>query len=361
VTAPAPSFSEEQLSDRLFQATIHAMELFGVYLGKRLGLYAVLHERGPLTAGGLAAAAGIAERYAREWLEQQAVAGFLAVDDAGRPAAERRYRVPAEHAGVLVDPDHAAHVAPFAEMAAGVGGALERVVEAYRTGEGVPYTAYGAAFVSGQGGINRPAFRQDLTGAWLPAVPDVHRRLAADPPARVADVGCGVGWSTLALARAYPRATVVGYDLDAASIGEARRRAAAEALTVRFEQKGAEAVAGEGPFDLILVLEALHDMAQPTRALAALRAALAPQGSVLIADERVAERFTAPGDVIERMMYGWSVVHCLPVSMAEQPSEAIGTAIRPDTVRRCAREAGFARCEVLAIDNPLFRFYRLTS
>jgi 2-polyprenyl-3-methyl-5-hydroxy-6-metoxy-1,4-benzoquinol methylase len=358
---PAPAFSEEQLADRLFQATIATMELFGVYLGKRLGLYETLHAKGPLTVGGLAVAAGIAERYAREWLEQQAVAGFVAVDDATRPAGERRYRLPAEHAGVLVDPDHAAHVAPFAEMAAGVGGALEHVLEAYRTGRGVPYEAYGAAFVSGQGGINRPAFRQDLTGVWLPAVPDLHRRLQADPPARIADVGCGVGWSTLALAGAYPRATVIGYDLDTASIEDARRRAAAEGLSVRFEQKGAEAIAADGPFDLVVVLEALHDMARPTRALAAFRAALAPGGSVLVVDERVAEAFVAPGDVIERMMYGWSIVHCLPVSMIEQPSEAIGTAIRPATVRRCASEAGFTRCEVLDIDNQLFRFYRLRA
>jgi 2-polyprenyl-3-methyl-5-hydroxy-6-metoxy-1,4-benzoquinol methylase len=358
--AAAAAFSEAGLSDRLFQATIQTMELFGVYLGKRLGLYATLHARGPMTVAGLAAAAGIAERYAREWLEQQAVAGFVAVDDAARPAAERTYRLPPEHVGVLVDPDHPAHVAPFAEMVAGVGGALQHVVDAYRTGRGVPYEAYGAAFVAGQGGINRPAFRQDLTGAWLPAVPDLHRRLQADPPARVADVGCGVGWSTLALARAYPRASVTGYDPDGASVTEARRRAAAEGLTVRFEQKEAEALAADGPFDLVVVLEALHDMARPTRALAAFRTALAPGGSVLVADERVAEDFVAPGDAVERMMYGWSIVHCLPVSMTEQPSEAIGTAIRPATVRRCARDAGFARCEVLAIDNPLFRFYRLT-
>jgi 2-polyprenyl-3-methyl-5-hydroxy-6-metoxy-1,4-benzoquinol methylase len=352
-----PSFSEERLTDRLFQAMIHTLELFGVYVGKRLGLYATLRAKGPLTPSGLASAAGIAERYAREWLEQPAVAGLIAVDDAGKPAAERRYRMPAEHVGVLVDPDHAAHLAPFAEMAAGIGGALERVIEAYRSGAGVPYEAYGAAFVSGQGGINRPAFQQDLTSSWLPAVPDLHARLNADPPARVADVGCGVGWSTLALARAYPRAKVVGYDLDAASIAAARARAAAEGLAVRFEQKGAEAV--EGSQDLIVVLEALHDMARPTKALAAFRAALAPGGSVLIADERVGERFTAPGDDVERMMYGWSVMHCLPVSMVEQPSEAIGTAIRPEVVQRCARDAGFARCEVLPIDNPLFRFYRL--
>jgi 2-polyprenyl-3-methyl-5-hydroxy-6-metoxy-1,4-benzoquinol methylase len=224
----------------------------------------------------------------------------------------------------------------------------------------VPYEAYGAAFVSGQGGINRPAFVQDLTSAWLPAVPDLHRRLAAAPPARVADVGCGVGWSTLALARAYPRATVIGYDAHAGSVAEGRRLAAAEGIAVRFEQRGAEAVGEDGPFDLIVVLEALHDMAQPTRALTAFRKALGAGGSVLIADEKVAERFTAPGDAVERMMYGWSIVHCLPVAMAEQPSEAIGTVIRPDTVRRLARDAGFGRCEVLAIDNPLFRFYRLT-
>jgi 2-polyprenyl-3-methyl-5-hydroxy-6-metoxy-1,4-benzoquinol methylase len=356
---PAPSFSEEQLSDRLFQAMIHTLELFGVYLGKRLGLYATLHAKGPLTPFGLAAAAGIAERYAREWLEQQAVAGLIAVDDAAKPAAERRYSMPAPHVGVLVDPEHAAHLAPFAEMAAGIGGALEHVVHAYRSGAGVPYETYGAAFVSGQGGINRPAFMQDLTGAWLPAIPDLHRRLAADPAARVADVGCGVGWSTLALARAYPKADVVGYDLDTASIAAARTRAAAAGLAVRFEQKGAEAVASDGPFDLIVVLEALHDMARPTRALAAFRSALAPGGSVLVADERVGERFVAPGDTVERMMYGWSVVHCLPVAMVEQPSEAIGTAIRPEIVQRCARDAGFGRCEVLAIDSPLFRFYRL--
>jgi 2-polyprenyl-3-methyl-5-hydroxy-6-metoxy-1,4-benzoquinol methylase len=355
-----PSFSEERLSERLFQATIHTLELFGVYLGTRLGLYARLLARGPSTPAELAAAAGVAERYAREWLEQQAVAGLLAVDDPARPAGERRYRLPAEHAGVLAHGEHPAHVAPFGAMVAGIGGALERVLEAYRTGGGVPYEAYGAAFRDGQGAINRPAFAQDLTAAWLPGIPDLHQRLAADPPARVADVGCGVGWSTLALARAYPRAEVTGYDLDRESVAEARRSAARDGLRARFEQKDAEALAGDGPFDLILVLEALHDMARPTRALAAFRRALAPGGSVVVADERVAPRFDAPGDEVERMMYGWSIAHCLPVAMAEQPSEAIGTVIRADVVRGCAREAGFGGCEVLPIENLLFRFYRLT-
>jgi len=244
------TFAADRLSERLFEATIHTLELYGVYLGKRLGLYALLHAHGPLTAGALAAGAGIAPRYAREWLEQQAVAGFLAVDDASKPEHERSYRVPPEHLGVLVDADHPSHVAPFAEMVAGVGRALEAVVEAYRTGAGVPYEIYGDAFRSGQGGINRPAFAHDLVKSWLPAVGDLHERLGTGP-SRVADVGCGVGWSTVALARAYPLAAVTGYDLDAASVADARRRADAAGLGVRFERKGAEALAGDGPFDLI--------------------------------------------------------------------------------------------------------------
>jgi 2-polyprenyl-3-methyl-5-hydroxy-6-metoxy-1,4-benzoquinol methylase len=359
MTSARSSFTEEALSERLFEATIHSLELFGVYLGKRLGLYAALQSRGPSTPAELAAAAGITTRYAREWLEQQAVAGFLAVEDADEPADARRYRLPKEHAGVLVDDENPNHAAPFAGMVAGIGGVLERVVEAYRTGAGVPYAAYGAAFRDGQGGINRPAFVQELTTTWLPAVPDLHHRLSAAPPARIADVGCGVGWSTLALGRGYPGAEVIGYDADAASIEAARRRAAAEGLPVVFRTRPADALGEDGPFDLVLILEALHDMAQPTRALTALRAALAPGGSVVVADERVAPEFGAPGDAVERMMYGWSIVHCLPVAMSEQPSEAIGTVIRPGTVRRLATAAGFSRCDVLPVDTPLFRFYRL--
>jgi 2-polyprenyl-3-methyl-5-hydroxy-6-metoxy-1,4-benzoquinol methylase len=352
--------AQQALTERLFQSTIQTLELYGVYLGKRLGLYRALQVHGALTAPELAAAAGIAPRYAREWLEQQAVAGMLTVDDTLDEADARRFRLPSSHAAVLADDEDAAHVAPFAEMVVGIGGALPQVVEAYRTGAGVPYSAYGDSFRDGQSGINKPAFLHDLTAQWLPAVTDLHGRLKRPTPrARIADVGCGAGWSTIALARAYPDADVVGYDLDAASVADARRNALARGVDARFVHSDAAALAGDGPFDLVLVLEALHDMAQPAKALAALRRALAADGSVIVADERVAERFTAPGDATERMMYGWSVSHCLPVAMSDQPSAAIGTAIRPETVRACAAEAGFARVEIVPIEHELFRFYRL--
>jgi 2-polyprenyl-3-methyl-5-hydroxy-6-metoxy-1,4-benzoquinol methylase len=354
--------AEQRLSERLLQATLHALELNGVYLGKRLGLYDALHAaRTGLTPRHLAGAAGIAERYAREWLEQQAVAGLLNVENATAPADERRYMLPPEHASVLVEDDDPSHVAPLAQMVAGIGAALPRVVEAYRSGGGVPYEAYGVDFRHGQAGINRPAFLNDLTERWLPAVTDVHAHLYAAERPRIADVGCGVGWSTIALARAYPHAEVIGYDADAASIAEARRNADACGAAARFVQADAAALAGEAPFNLVLVLEALHDMAQPARVLAAIRSALAPGGTVLIADEKVADRFYAPGDEIERLMYGWSIVHCLPVSLTETPSAAIGTAIRPETVMACAAQAGFTRVEVLPIESGFFRFYRLNA
>jgi 2-polyprenyl-3-methyl-5-hydroxy-6-metoxy-1,4-benzoquinol methylase len=350
--------TEEALGSRLLQSTIGALEIYSIHLGKELGLYAALRDGVPLTPPELAETAGIAVRYAREWLEQQAAAGLLDVRDASQPPDERLYALPAEHVNVLVNEDHPAHLAPLAQMVAGIGGALEQVVEAYRTGGGVPYPQFGGAFRRGQAGINRPAFVNDLTSLWMPAAPDIHNALATES-LRVADVGCGAGWSTIAVARAYPKAEVIGFDADEASVTDARAYAEAQRVPVRFEQRDAVSLAAEGPFDLILVLEALHDMSRPREALAALQQALAPGGSVLVADEKVGEHFHAPADDIERLMYGWSVVHCLPVSLAETPSAAIGTVIREDTVRALASSAGFSHVEVLPVDAGFFRLYRL--
>jgi protein-L-isoaspartate O-methyltransferase len=307
----------EALVERLFAATIDALELHAVYLGAELGLYRTLADRGPLTPPELAVAAGITPRYAREWLEQQAVAGILDAEEAAEEAPSagaadlRRYALDPEHARVLAEPDDTAHVAPFAHMLAGIGQVLPRLVDAYRTGDGVPYLAYGRDFRHGQGHINRPAFTHALPTEWIGALPDVVARLERGS-ARIADVGCGQGWSTIAVARAYPGAQVVGIDADAPSVAEARRHAAEAGVRASFVEADAAQLAAHGPFDLVLVLEALHDLARPVEFLAAARGALAPGGVALVVDEKVADAFTAPGDETERMMYGWSVLHCLP-------------------------------------------------
>jgi 2-polyprenyl-3-methyl-5-hydroxy-6-metoxy-1,4-benzoquinol methylase len=351
----------EALAERLFGAALGALELFSVYLGVELGLYRALLQTGPQTADGLARAAGIAPRYAREWLEQQAVAGLLGVEDLAAEAGARRYALDAEHARVLAAPDDTAHVAPFAHMLVGIGQVLPRVVEAYRTGGGVPYQAYGEAFRHGQGHINRPAFTHELAADWLAAMPDVVARLESAQRARVADLGCGQGFSTIALARAFLTAWVDGFDSDPASIADARRHAAEAGLDgrVRLVQADASELAAHGPFDLVVILEALHDLARPAEALGAARAALADGGTLLVVDERVADQFVAPGDEVERMIFGWSVTHCLPTQMVEQPSAALGTAMRADTVRELAAHARFASVEVLPVHNDFFRLYRL--
>ena len=347
--------SADALVERLFNATLGALELFSVHLGWRLGLYAALAAGGPATTSQLAKRANIDERYAREWLEQQAAAGILTVDDATAAAHDRTYSLPDAHRDVLVDSESLNHVAPFAGLVAGIGDALSDVVDAYRNGEGVPYARYGAALRDGQGAINRPAYRHQLAG-WIAAMPDVDARLR-EAGSRVVDLGCGQGWSTIALARAYPAAEVTGVDSDAASISDAQANAAEAGVDAQFVEGHATAV--PPGVDLACIFEALHDMANPVDVLAAARAALAPSGAVLVVDERVGEAFTAPADEVERMMYGWSVLHCLPASRAETPSAALGTVLRPGTVERLASEAGFSGVEILDVENDFFRFYRL--
>jgi SAM-dependent methyltransferase len=363
-TTPTQQDPQTALVERLFGATIGALELFSVHLGTTLGLYDALAT--PAAPGDLAQRAGIHERYAREWLEQQAVAGLLAVAEESDDPLLRRYELPAAHRAALCDADHPDHVAPFAAMLAGIGGVLPAVAEAYRSGGGVPYADYGAEFRHGQGGINRPAFRAELPGTWIPAMPDVEAALRAGERvspsgdvARVADVGCGHGWAAVAVAEAYPGVRVDGIDLDPASIADARAHAAAAGVADRVSFSVRDAGALDGPYDLVLLLEVLHDLARPVEVLRGIRAALGPGGSLLVADERVADAFTAPGDEIERMMYGWSVTHCLPTQMTEAGSAAIGTVIRAETVHELGAAAGFGSVEELGVEHDFFRFYRL--
>jgi SAM-dependent methyltransferase len=355
-----PTSLEVTLDQQIVTSTTGALELFAVYLGERLGLYEALRDGKRRTASELARDAGIHPRYAREWLEQQAVAGYLVVDEPDAAADARRYSLPSANLAPLADPAAVDHVAPLARMIVAIARVLDHVAAAYQSGGGVPYARYGSEFRSGQGAINRPAFTTALVEEWLPAVPGLTARLGAG--GRVADVGCGQGWSTTAVARAFPKARVLGIDNDVASIDEARSLARdAGVSTVRFEAVDASELAAEGPFDVVLLLEALHDLSRPAEVLRAIGSSLAEGGSLIVADEAVAPRFHAPGDEVERMMYGWSITHCLPAAMADTPSAATGTVLREGALRELAVAAGFGCVEVLPVDGGFFRIYRLTT
>jgi len=353
----------DALVERLFGSAIGMMEIVTVYLGDRLGLYRALVDLGPATPAELAARTGTHERYAREWLEQQASAGFLDVDGADAGAGTRRYGLPEAHAEALLDRDSLSYVTPLARQLVGAMRPLDALLEAFKAGGGVPYREYGTDMRSGISEANRALFVNLLGTEWLPAIPDVHARLQADPPARVADVGCGTGWSSIAIARAYPKARVDGFDLDEDSVAAARANAEAEGLAdrVRFRVRDAVDPDLSGRYDLAIAIECIHDMGRPVQALRAMRGLVGEGGVVLVVDERVHESFAAPGDEIERLMYGFSVLHCLPVGMAEQPSAGTGTVMRPATLRRYALEAGFDDAEILPIEHDLWRFYRLVA
>jgi len=161
------------------------------------------------------------------------------------------------------------------------------------------------------------------------------------------------------MARTFTKAKVIGLDIDPASIADAKNNARASEVTANFVMADASAMSDYSPLDLILLLEVLHDLSQPVDVLRAARRSLGPDGVVLVADEKVADSFKPNGDELERMMYAWSVTYCLPASLAEESSAALGTVLRTSQVRSLAAEAGFSSVEVSDIDAGFFRLYVL--
>jgi 2-polyprenyl-3-methyl-5-hydroxy-6-metoxy-1,4-benzoquinol methylase len=351
----------DALLGRVFEATLGAFDLLAIHLGLDLGLYEALALGGPATAPDVAGRARIDARYAREWLEQQAVTGILTVDDVAAPPDERRYSLAAGHAEALLDLDSLGSVQSMPRSIVSAARALPTIAAAYRSGDGVGWADY-AGLIEAQEVANRPAFKHLLSQEWLPAVPDVEARLRSAPAARVADLACGAGWSSIAIARGYPLIQVDGLDIDPESIERARRNAAAEGVgedRLRFHRSDASQPDLAGRYDLVTIFEAVHDLSQPAKVLAAARRLLAPGGTVIVADEKVAESFTAPGDEIERLMYGYSLVFCLANGLVDKPSVGTGTVMRPDTLRGYATAAGFTGFTTLPIEHDTFRFYRL--
>jgi len=360
--APPTEHTADELVERLVAASIGTFDLMSVYVGDQLGLYRALRDGGAATSGELATRASIDERYAREWLEQQAVTGLLDVDEVAAPPGDRRYTLPDAYADPLLDRDSASSIAPLARGVVATAKVIPQLMAAFRTGGGVEWADYGPDMIESQGDANRPWLVRSFGSEILPAIAGVDDRLRADPPARVADVACGVGWASISMAKAYPNIRIDGFDLDPSSIEHAQRNAREAGVDDRVTFRRLDvAKADAGAYDLVVIIEAVHDMTQPVAVLASVRRMLRPDGIAVIADEKTADSFTAPGDDSERLYYGFSVFTCLPAAMTERPTAAIGTVIRADTMRQLAQEAGFATFERL--DEPAhdaLRFYRLT-
>lgn len=349
----------DALQGRLFNAFIASMELQTVHLGRQLGFYQALAAAGPATSRQLAKRTGCDERYAREWLEQQAVAGMLDVAS-GTDAASRAYALPAGFHHVLLDAASPRFVGFTAQMSAALGKQVDKLVAAYRSGDGVPWGAYGADMRLAQADQNKAFLLTAFAEQFLRKVPGLHRRLS-QRKSRIADLACGVGWAGLAIAKAYPKATVDGLDLDKQAIRTARENAKAMKLDGRVTFQARDAASPElaGQYDLVVMVEALHDLSQPVKVLRAARKLLAPGGRMLVVDENVAEEFAAPGPDLERAFYGFSVLGCLPNGRADSPSAATGTVMRPATVAKYGKDAGFQAIDVVPAGHDFFRLYEL--
>jgi 2-polyprenyl-3-methyl-5-hydroxy-6-metoxy-1,4-benzoquinol methylase len=347
------------LTARLFRDMVGALELLTVYLGERLGLYQALYTDGPATSAELAARTGTTERYIREWLEHHAASGLLEVDDQAAGPLARRYWMPPGHAPVLADTGDVRYQAFNGVEMVRAARWMPEVAEAIRSGGGPPPPLWAP---EGRPEFNRAVFLNLLGKQWLPAIADVDLRLRSEPPARVADLACGTGWSSIAMAQAYPLISVDGFDLDADVIQAARRNAeeADMADRVTFTVADASGPGVSGQYDLVTILEGLHDMSRPVDALRVARGMLRDPGCVIVADERVEDEFIAPASIEEQYHYAWSVVACLPAVMGDPDTAATGAVMRPATLRRYASEAGFRDLEVLPVEAGMLRFYRLT-
>lgn len=356
-TIAAPS--GEALAERVFEAALATFDMFAIYVGDRLGYYQLLAEEGPLTTHELARRAGTEERYTREWLEQQAVSGFITLDTPEASDGHRQFALPEEYIEVLTDGLSLSYLAPLARMLAAAGAKLPAVVEAHRNGGGVSWEDFGHDMRESQGDMNRPFFVNVLAQEWFAGVPELHDRLTAG--ARVADIGSGFGWSSIGLATEYGDISVDGFDLDEPSVEAARVHAAQAGVEsrVRFHAIDAGDPSVDGNYGVVAAFECIHDLPDPVSTLHTMRRLVSDNGIVVVMDEKVSEAFDPDADEVEQLMYGFSNFICLPDGMSTLHSAATGTVMRPDTLRAYAREAGFDDIEILPIETDMWRFYRL--
>jgi SAM-dependent methyltransferase len=307
-----------------------------VVMGDKLGFYRALAE-GPSTSSRLAAATGTAEPYAREWLNAQAAGGFVEYDP-----SSGEYTLPLEHAVALTQPDSPAYLPGFFQIALGTIQDAWRVLGPAKDGAGVGWHEHSHDVHEGCERFFRPSYHAHLVGEWLPALDGVVEKL--ERGARVADIGCGYGASTILMAKAFTDSTFVGSDYHEASIDEARRRAetAGVADRITFEVASAQGFTGTG-YDLVTTFDALHDMGDPVGAARHVREALAADGTWMVVEPMAGDHVEDNLNPVGRAYYGFSTLLCTPASLSQEVGLALGTQAGPAKIRDVVTTGGFTR------------------
>ncbi|GAO38802.1 hypothetical protein SCH01S_20_00090 [Sphingomonas changbaiensis NBRC 104936] len=309
-----------------------------VRIGCRLGLFDSLQKDGPATAAELAKRLDLAERYVREWALAQAANGYLTYDAEGE-----RFSLSPEQAMIFAMPDSPFYMPGAFECAAEMIAGQPKVEEAFRTGGGVAWGDSSACLFCAVGAFFRPGYVNSIVQAWLPAIDGMVARL--ETGANVADVGCGVGFSTLLMAEAFPNSRFVGYDFHAPSIEQANAHAAAHGLShrVRFESAPAKKIP-DGDFDLVTMFDCLHDMGDPRGCAAHMRTMLKPDGAWMLVEPIAGDRpENNIGSPVSRLFYNASTMVCVPTSLAQEVGEGLGAQAGEAKLRDVLTGAGFSR------------------
>jgi SAM-dependent methyltransferase len=327
---------ETKMMDFVDKAVVDVGAVLGgamVVIGDKLGLYRAMAGAGPLSPAQLATRTGTVERYVREWLSAQAARGYVSYD------GDDRFSLPDEHATPLTDETSPACVIGAFEIAVGSVYATDTIVDRFRTGAGFAWGDHDDHVLGGCERFFRPGYLNNLANTWIPALDKVEAKLNAG--ARIADVGCGHGASTVLLAEAYPASTVVGFDAHDGSIDAARKRAADAGLADRVRFDVASATTFDGSYDLVCFFDCLHDMGDPVGACAHVRDHLAPGGTLMLIEPFANDDLTDNLNPVGAAYYGFSTLLCTPSSLSQEVGTALGAQAGEGRLREIVTGAGF--------------------
>jgi 2-polyprenyl-3-methyl-5-hydroxy-6-metoxy-1,4-benzoquinol methylase len=307
-----------------------------VRIGDSLGLYRALHAKGSMTCAELAQATGVNQRYLREWLSHQAASNYLSYEP-----ASGKFALPPEQAMVFADEDSPVYMMGGFDLVASLVDAQPKVQDAFRTGGGVGWDDHTGCMFCAVARFFRPAYHSNLVTNWLPALDGVVEKLQRG--ASVADVGCGHGWSTVLMAKAFPNSQFVGYDFHPSSIENARLHAREHNVeaNARFDVASAKAFPGAG-YDLVTFFDCLHDMGDPAGAAAHVRQSLKPDGTWMVVEPMAGDRLEDNLNPVGRLCYAGSTLVCVPTSLAQEVGAALGAQAGEAKLREVITAGGFA-------------------